>query len=140
MFSPVFFLNSTTWRDVDHLGGDRVLLGRLDQVGLGIELDQVGDVGIVVAVEGDQPQLGGEYADLGLAGDLEQVLGIVVVCGDALAVKVVVQMLDLLVAGEQHQPSGAQGYFIEVVQVFVDAPVGDIGRELEFVFHEQPPC
>ena len=54
-----------------------------------------------------RPRWPGEHAAHALRADPEQVLGIRVVGGDAVAVEVVVHVLDLLVAGEEHEPAGA---------------------------------
>ena len=94
---------------------------------------------VIVAVEGDQAQLGGEDTDLGLVGDAEQVFGIGVVLGDPRAKEIVIQVLDLLVAGEQHQPPRPQGDLIVIVQIFVQRPAGDVGRNIVFFFHHEPP-
>jgi len=53
------------------LAADGVSLVGLDQVGLAVEFDQVRDIGIVRAVAGDEPEMGGKNPDSCLAGDPE---------------------------------------------------------------------
>lgn len=62
--------------EVVELRGVGVLLGGLDQVGLGVHLDQVVDVGVVARVLGDEATLAGKHADRALVADLEEMLGV----------------------------------------------------------------
>ena len=58
------------------LGAIGIVLGGLDQVGLGIHLDQIVDFGIVSRIAGDQAALTGQNAANALRSDFEQMLGI----------------------------------------------------------------
>jgi hypothetical protein len=104
----------------------RVALRRLDQVRLRVELHQVRHRRVVAAVAGDQPELRCVAADDAVARDAEQVLRVGVVGRDRLAaaegaVEVVVEVLDLLVAGEEHQAAGALRHGLEIL--FVPRPL-----------------
>ncbi|KAF5030662.1 hypothetical protein DSECCO2_635810 [anaerobic digester metagenome] len=91
------------------LGTERVTLRGSDQVGLGVEFDKVRHVPVIRAVPGDQPELRRKDPDPRPARNPEEVLGVGVFGMDALAGKVIVKVLDLLVPGKEHQPPGAVG-------------------------------
>lgn len=106
--------------EVVELRGVGILLGGLDQIGLGVHLDQVVDVGVVARVLGDETALAGEHADCALVADLEEMLGVAIGRIDALAVEVLVEMLDLLVAGKEHETAGAARGGHVVIEVELD--------------------
>ena len=81
------------------LGADGVFLGDADKVGFGVHFDEVGYLGVVHGVAGDEAELGGKDADLGFGCDAEEVFRVAVVGGDACAAEVVVEVFDLLVTG-----------------------------------------
>ena len=87
-----------------------------DQIGLGVELDEVGNVLVVPGVTADQPELGREDPDLRRFGDTEEMLGVVVLPGDVGAVEVVVEVLDFLIPGEKHQPPASVGGLLEIFE------------------------
>ena len=108
------------------LRGVGILLLGADEVGLGVHLDEVVDLRIVGRVLGHQPALAGEHAADALGTNLEQVLRVEVSDIDALAVEVLVQVLDLLIAGEQHETAGlARG-----LQVVGDVLVTGLGHDV----------
>ena len=113
--------------EVVELRGVGILLGGLDQVGLGVHLHQVVDVGIIARVLGDEAALAGEDADGALVADLEEMLGIAVGRVDALSMKVLVEVLDLLVAGKEHEASRATGGGLVVIDVKLDGLGHDVG-------------
>ena len=109
------------------LRGVGVLLLGADEGGLGVHLDEVVDLRIVGRVLGHQPALAGEHAADALGTNLEQVLRVEVGDIDALAIEVLVQVLDLLIAGEQHETAGlARGLHI-VGDVLVTGLGHDVG-------------
>ncbi len=107
---------------------ERVYLLRLEEIGPGIQLHQIGHRLVVTSVAGDEAQLSGETTDLCLGGDLEQVLRVGVIGGDAFTIEIVVEMLYLLVAGEEHQMPGVPGDGQVVAQVNVPGLRRDVRR------------
>ena len=78
-------------------------------MGFGVHFDEVGYLGVVHGVAGDEAELGGKDADLGFGCDAEEVFRVAVVGGDACAAEVVVEVFDLLVTGKQHEAAGSAG-------------------------------
>ena len=128
---------------VVELRGIGVVLLDAHQVGLGVHLDQVVDVGVVGRVLRDEPALAGQDAADAFLADLEQVLGIQIGDVDAFAVEVLVEVLDLLVASEQHEAPGALGCLHVVVDVLVAHLRRDIDGDLYLITgdlrHGNPP-
>ena len=103
-----------------------VVLAAAHDVGLGVHLHEVVDLGVVGGVLRDEAALTGQNAAHALAADLEQMLRLDVGDVDALAVEVLVQVLDLLIAGEQHETAGlARG-----LQVVGDVLVTGLGHDV----------
>ena len=121
----------------------RIFLGRFDQVGLGVHLHQVVDVGVIGSVLRNQAALTSQNTAHTLVADLEEMLGLGVGDVDALAVEVLVQMLNLLVAREQHEAAGPAGGLHVVVDVRLADVSQDVGRYLHLVAsdlgHDVPP-
>ena len=86
--------------------GEGVLLGGLDEMGLRVHLHEVGDVRVVHPVAVDESNLGREDPYSALVCDTEEVFGVGVVFGDALAVEVVVHVLEFLVSCKEHEVTG----------------------------------
>jgi hypothetical protein len=81
----------------------------LYEVRLGIKLYKIVDVRIVLAVASDQTHLRRETPDFGATGDSKQVLRVVVVRGDAGAIEIVIQVLNLLISREEHKTAASLG-------------------------------
>ena len=56
-----------------------VLLGGLDEVGLGVQFNEIAHVGIIHPITGNQTELSCEDADFPLAGDPEEMLRVIVI-------------------------------------------------------------
>ena len=82
--------------------------------------------GVVARVLGDETTLAGEHADRALIADLEEMLGVAVGQIDALAVEVLVEVLDLLVAGKEHETAGAARGGHVVIEVELDGLGHDV--------------
>ena len=108
-----------------------IALGGLYQIGLGVHLDQVVDLGVIGGIARDKTALAGKHAAHALGTDLEQMLGIEVGDIDSLAIEVAVHMLDLLIAGEQHQTTGA----VRGGHVVVDVRFANVGRDVDGHLH-----
>ena len=121
----------------------RIFLGGLDQVGLGVHLHQVVDVGVIGGILRDKTTLASQNAAHALIADLEEMLRLGIGDVDALAVEVLVQVLDLLVAREQHETARATGCLHVVVDVRLADVCQDVGRYLHLVAsdlgHDVPP-
>ena len=121
----------------------RIFLGGLDQVGLGVHLHQVVDVGVIGGILRDKTTLASQNAAHALIADLEEVLRLGIGDVDALAVEVLVQVLNLLVAREQHETARATGCLHVVVDVRLADVCQDVGRYLHLVAsdlgHDVPP-
>jgi hypothetical protein len=88
---------------------ERFCLRGLYEVRLGIKLYKIVDVRIVLAVASDQTHLGRKTPDFSATRDSKQVLRVVVVRGDARAIEIVVQVLDLLISREEHKTAASLG-------------------------------
>ena len=121
----------------------RIFLGGLDQVGLGVHLHQVVDVGVIGGILRDKTTLASQNAAHALIADLEEMLRLGIGDVDALAVEVLVQVLNLLVAREQHETARATGGLHVVVDVRLADVCQDVGRYLHLVAsdlgHDVPP-
>ena len=91
----------------------------------------------------DEAALTGENAAHALTTDLEEMLGLGVGQIDPLAVEVLVQMLDLLVACEQHEPTGSTRGLQVVVDVFLARLGHDVSGNTNLITgdfrHVDPP-
>lgn len=112
------------------LGADGVFLGDADKVGFGVHFDEVGYLGVVHGVAGDEAELGGKDADLGFGCDAEEVFRVAVVGGDACAAEVVVEVFDLLVTGKQHEAAGSAGDHGVVFDIAFLHILGNVKRYL----------
>ena len=88
---------------------------------------------MIGAVHGNQATLRSHNADGALLGDVEQVLRIAVGDVDALTVEVLVEMLDLLVACEQHQTAGTAGRLHVVLDIHIAHFRRDVYRHLNLI-------
>ena len=121
-----------------------IVLGGFHEVGLRIHLDQVVDLGIIGSITSNEAALAGAHAAHAFAGNFEQMLGIEVGGVDAFAVEVAIEVLDLLVACEQHQTAGtARGGHI-IVNVRLASVGAHVGGNLHLITgdfgHVVPPC
>ena len=121
-----------------------IVLSGFHEVGLRIHLDQVVDLGIIGSIAGNEAALAGAHAAHAFAGDFEQMLGIEVGGVDAFAIEVAVEVLDLLVACEQHQTAGtARGGHV-IVNVSLASVGAHVGGNLHLITgdfgHFVPPC
>lgn len=112
------------------LGADGVFLGDADKVGFGVHFDEVGYLGVVHGVAGDEAELGGKDADLGFGCDAEEVFRVAVVGGDACAAEVVVEVFDLLVTGKEHEAAGSVGDHGVVFDIAFLHILGNVKRYL----------
>ena len=110
-----------------------VVLAAAHDVGLGVHLHEVVDLGIVGGVLRDEPALAGQHAAHALAPDLEEVLRLGIGDVDALAVEVLVEVLDLLIAREQHETARSARRLHEVLDVLVTGFRHDVGRHPHLV-------
>ena len=108
------------------LGRVGVVLRSLHQVGLGVHLHEVVDLGIIGGILRDETALTSKDAAHALTADLEEMLGLGVGQIDSLAVEVLVQMLDLLVACEEHESTGST----RGLQVIVDVLLAGLGHDV----------
>ena len=93
------------------------VLAMLHQIGFGVHLDEVVDLWVIHGIARHQTTLSSHNADGALVGNLEQMLGVSVGRVDALTVEVCIQMLELLVAREQHQASRTARSFHVILDV-----------------------
>mgnify|MGYP006925648337 CR=1 FL=1 len=110
-----------------------VVLAAAHDVGLGVHLHEVVDLGIVGGVLRDEPALARQHAAHALAADLEEVLRLGIGDVDALAVEVLVEVLDLLIAREQHETARSARRLHEVLDVLVTGFRHDVGRHPHLV-------
>jgi hypothetical protein len=82
----------------------------LYEIRLGIELYKIIDVRIVFAEPSDQTHLRRKTPDFSATRDSKQVLRIVIVGGDAGAVEIIVQVLNLLISREEHKTATSPGH------------------------------
>ncbi len=86
--------------DIDQLTARGVHLVCLHKVSFGVQLREVGKILIVHPVPGYEAELGGEDPDSPFLSYPKEVLWIAILGADPLAVKVLVQVFDLLVSGK----------------------------------------
>ncbi|OPY45881.1 MAG: hypothetical protein A4E46_01100 [Methanosaeta sp. PtaU1.Bin016] len=102
-------------REIDHLIWFDPLqtawlgLRCLNEVRLGVQLNDVRHVWIVHAIACYQPQLSGKSTYLRPGCNLEHMLRVGVLRVDSLSEEVVVEMLDLLVTCKEHHPPASMG-------------------------------
>ena len=108
------------------LGRIGIVLRSLHQVCLGVHLHEVVNLGIISGILRDETALTSQNATHALTADLEKMLGLGVSQVDALAVEVLVQMLDLLVACEEHESTGST----RGLQVIVDVLLAGLGHDV----------
>ncbi len=125
------------------LRGVGILLLGAHKVGLGVHLHEVVDLRVIGRVLGHQAALAGEHAADALGADLEQMLRIQVGDVDTLAVEVLVQVLDLLIAGEQHETTGLARCLHVVGDVLIASLGHDVGGNAHLITgdlrHGDPP-
>ena len=123
------FAHGKNGLEIMQLGAIGIILSGLDQVGLGIHLDQIIDFGIVSRIASDQTALAGQNAANALGSNFEQMLGIEV--GGIFTVEIAIEMLHLLIACEQHQTTG----FARGGHVVVDVRFAGLGRYVDGHLH-----
>jgi len=70
---------------------------------------------------GDEAALGCHYADFALICYAEEMLRVVVGCVYTLAIEIVIQVLEFLVAGKEHQAASASGRSQEIVNIDISS-------------------
>lgn len=70
---------------------------------LGVHLDQIRDIRIVHGVAVNQTELRCKDTYSCFLSDPKEMLGVRVICGDAFAVEIIVEVLNLLVTGKEHE-------------------------------------
>ena len=136
-------LHSQHGIQIVQLRGVGILLLGAHEVGLGVHLHEVVDLRVISRVLGHQAALAGEHAADALGADLEQVLRIQVGDVDTLAVEVLVQVLDLLIASKQHETAGLTRGLHVVRDVLVTGLRHDVGGHAHLIAgdlrHGNPP-
>ena len=137
------FAHSQNSLQIIELGAIGIVLRTLNQVGLGVHLDEVVDLRIVGSILCNKTTLTSKNTDGSLRTDLEKMLRLGIGDVDSLAVEVLVQVLNLLVASKKHQATRTTSCLHVVVNVRLTSFRHNVRRDFNLITsdggHNVPP-